>query len=512
MSQLAKVRFVLCPNCKKVLPEHTNHSVYKCGGCDTLLQSKKGVAEAETSPDKSDEGKIGGVTASKRVTDLFLFFISYKIRLVGCPKCRNLLPEPTNYSVFKCGGCGAVLRAKKRVAGAETSSHKFDEGKIGGISEKFLKKSGKIKFSEKGMVNSSDGSEHDVKSNGSCSSRAENGEVVLSDRVEEYKNGLNLGEFTKMGKEVDELKPPNWNVNGFQRLVGTSDPRIRVRDEMEGLWRNPRMVLDFDGVRYSTSKYTQEGEGPSSYQFGGSSSSSAYGGEPVNETDGIQKVVQDRAELLLRKLDELKDQFSGCCDVNDKRKGKLPFEHYIDDDMDPFESYSHNINLHLPSSSCFHCYTKRPPPAFYNKMYPGIPNNPMLYHHENSRLTNPHNPQSSYTRWPRELNSEVSGFVPRVVLATGARHCRPIAAGAPFITCYNCLGLLQLPDQVLFVEKNKMKIRCGECSTVILFALVNKKAEVNKKLLVSLNAETKRSPTTKVDGSTDVAVNEVGNG
>ena len=35
---------------------------------------------------------------------------STKVRLVRCPKCENLLPELADYSVYQCGGCGAVLR------------------------------------------------------------------------------------------------------------------------------------------------------------------------------------------------------------------------------------------------------------------------------------------------------------------------------------------------------------------------------------------------------------------
>lgn len=35
---------------------------------------------------------------------------STKLRLVRCPKCENLLPELEDYSVYQCGGCGAVLR------------------------------------------------------------------------------------------------------------------------------------------------------------------------------------------------------------------------------------------------------------------------------------------------------------------------------------------------------------------------------------------------------------------
>ncbi|KAJ0746405.1 putative protein enhanced disease resistance 4 [Helianthus annuus] len=32
------------------------------------------------------------------------------VRLVRCPKCENLFPELLEYSVYQCGGCGAVLR------------------------------------------------------------------------------------------------------------------------------------------------------------------------------------------------------------------------------------------------------------------------------------------------------------------------------------------------------------------------------------------------------------------
>ncbi|KAL6963394.1 hypothetical protein U1Q18_045021, partial [Sarracenia purpurea var. burkii] len=34
---------------------------------------------------------------------------SEKVRLVRSPKCENLLTELADYSVYQCGGCGAVL-------------------------------------------------------------------------------------------------------------------------------------------------------------------------------------------------------------------------------------------------------------------------------------------------------------------------------------------------------------------------------------------------------------------
>ncbi|KAI8532042.1 hypothetical protein RHMOL_Rhmol11G0182500 [Rhododendron molle] len=88
-------------------------------------------------------------------------------------------------------------------------------------------------------------------------------------------------------------------------------------------------------------------------------------------------------------------------------------------------------------------------------------------------------------------NSEAAGFVhrrpPRVVLATHGRRCRPTAGGAPFVTCYNCHKLLQLPEKFLLMDINQKKVRCGGCSTVILFAIIDKK-------LVSVCTESERTP------------------
>ncbi|CAK9136714.1 unnamed protein product [Ilex paraguariensis] len=37
-----------------------------------------------------------------------------KVRLVRCPRCQKVLPEMAEVPVYKCGGCGAILQAKKR--------------------------------------------------------------------------------------------------------------------------------------------------------------------------------------------------------------------------------------------------------------------------------------------------------------------------------------------------------------------------------------------------------------
>jgi hypothetical protein len=53
------------------------------------------------------------------------------------------------------------------------------------------------------------------------------------------------------------------------------------------------------------------------------------------------------------------------------------------------------------------------------------------------------------------------------------RHHRPIAGGAPFITCHKCSKLLQLPADFLLYKRVCHKLKCGECSEVLKFSLKN---------------------------------------
>uniref|UniRef100_A0ACD5YP68 Uncharacterized protein n=1 Tax=Avena sativa TaxID=4498 RepID=A0ACD5YP68_AVESA len=46
-------------------------------------------------------------------------------RLVRCPKCLNVLPEPANVSVYQCGGCNTTLRAKVRASDAQNVATKL---------------------------------------------------------------------------------------------------------------------------------------------------------------------------------------------------------------------------------------------------------------------------------------------------------------------------------------------------------------------------------------------------
>ncbi|KAK8711338.1 hypothetical protein V6N13_146622 [Hibiscus sabdariffa] len=569
---------------------------------------------------------------------------SNKVRLVRCPKCENLLPELADYSVYQCGGCGAVLRAKIRNHEADTLSDKSEEDRLGGVSIK------SHTSSEKGIVDSSDASDADVKSSAGClmsdQRDPENNYVECSNisRNESKVAGAgdrwsveNANDISRSKDEIvnsigreQEVDSKFGYTGGSQRLGQMSGWQSGKQEEREQFQRIPRPVVE--GVRFSTSKHPDEG--PSNRDLG---SSYGYSESLQNRTDldgsGRIHLEQDRAELL-RKLDELKEQLSRSCDVVDKPKEKVlldpkvvppesyagadswlpngssglrkpsmpfygpdkraaeagpsyfsyfpepfayPVEHdmtrhgmyppmhnpnhipaygdpfgskmlgraphqflgeyqqpphpyfsgqYMESNHDPFMPYPRSSVLHQASCSCFHCYEKHrrvpapiPPGSFGTKRFHDVPGNP-LYHIDNpgsfgsrfhsSRTTmapSNVNGTHAYGRWPSDINSEMDGFVrcrpQRVVLASGGRHIRPIAGGAPFITCSSCFELLQLPKKVQLMVNNEHKLRCGACSTVINFTVIN------KKIVLRGLAETKGIPVDVDDNSNEGRVNRI---
>ncbi|XVF33198.1 hypothetical protein REPUB_Repub17cG0147900 [Reevesia pubescens] len=552
---------------------------------------------------------------------------STKVRLVWCPKCENLLPELADYSVYQCGGCGAVLRAKIRNSEADTFSEKLEEDRLGRVSTKSQISS------EKGILDLSDASDADVKSSAGslrydqrdpekndveCTDRSSNESKVAGDKWS-VENGndiiRNKDEIVNsVGREMEDLDSNFEYTGGSQRLGQMSDWQAGKQEEIEGFQRIPRAVVK--GVRFSTLNHPDEG--PSNPHL---DSSYIYSESLRNRTDqdgsSRMHLEQDRAELL-RKLDELKEQLSRSCDLVDKPKEKVPLDgrvvppesyggadawfqngssgsrkppipfygpdkhaagagpsyfgnfpepftypvghdvarhgfyppmhnpnhipaygdpfgsqtlgraphqspgeyqqqpphpyfsgRYIESNHDPFMPYMQSSVLHQASCTCFHCYEKHrrvpapvPHSAFGNKRFPDVPSNPMYcienpgtfgshFHSSRTTMPPPLNVRGiqAHARWPSDINSEMGGFVrcrpQRVVLASGGRRFRPIAGGAPFILCYNCFELLQMPRKLQFMVKNEHKLRCGACSTVINFTLID------KKLVLCDHAETK---------------------
>ncbi|KAK8494651.1 hypothetical protein V6N13_032177 [Hibiscus sabdariffa] len=533
---------------------------------------------------------------------------STKVRLVRCPKCENLLPELADYSIYQCGGCGAVLRAKIRNCEPETFFEKSEEDRLGRVSAK-----SQI-LPDKDIVDSSDTSVADGKSNAGslrwderdtdidCTDISRKEPKIVADTCSVAKgNDISMNKdkiVSSVGREHEDSDSVFVHASGSQRSGHISDLQSVKQEEMDGFLRIPRTVVG--NVRFPTSNLSDEG--PSNHHL-----DSLYGYieslQAQTDQDGSGRILleEDRA-MLLRKLDELKEQLSRSCVVIDKPKEKVPFarrvaprdsydgadswfpngssgsqkpplpfyghdkhaaraepsyfSHFpeplaypvgnemtqhalyppihnsnyppaygnafgpqvlrrtshqlpgayqqqpphpyfprenIESNRDPFMPYPQSSMLHHASCSCFHCYEKHqqvpapvPPSAFGNRRFPDMPSNPM-YRIESpgtfgSRTAMPppldvHGTQT-HARLPEDASSNIGGFVwgppQRMVLDRGGRRVCPIAGGAPFITCNNCFELLQIPRKMQLVVKSEYKFRCGACSTVINFNITNK--------------------------------------
>ncbi|XP_047311594.1 uncharacterized protein LOC124914998 [Impatiens glandulifera] len=145
------------------------------------------------------------------------------------------------------------------------------------------------------------------------------------------------------------------------------------------------------------------------------SDGSSSGYHQINTSYQNEYKEQNPSELLLRKLDELKDQINRSYQLQEKAKENVPYMHRL--------------------------------------------------HH-----TNRHNETFEYNRQSAPRN---------MMLPSSGRRCLPISGGSPFVTCYNCSELLQVPRKVLFLEKTRKKMQCGSCLVVLLLEIVNKRLVIS---------------------------------
>ncbi|CAK9143195.1 unnamed protein product [Ilex paraguariensis] len=188
---------------------------------------------------------------------------------------------------------------------------------------------------------------------------------------------------------------------------------------------------------------------------------------------------------------------------------------HTDFNQDALASQPHETFCHQSACSCLHCSKrswhvppKVPPPVFSNRKLPNETNDHIFYGRVNDVTYSPQGYHSEYyspqgyhpeysnplqlhpwdqqphTKSSNDLDSENGGFGfshPRmVVVAHGSEQflC-PVAGGAPLVTCCNCFELLKLPMKLMVVGKKQRKLRCGTCSSIILFKFENKRLVVS---------------------------------
>ncbi|KAJ4808372.1 Extra-large G-protein-like [Rhynchospora pubera] len=383
--------------------------------------------------------------------------VGAQIRVVRCPKCEKLLPELPNFSVYLCGGCGATLQAKKLNQATGSSPEKSNGGNV-----KYL-------------------------------------EVVEEpDSDKKTSSPLHTSALAETEKPIRRLEPtPRKEVQRHASPSTANEPTMNPSCSKTDL------KLRENGSELNQTKYRRV---PKTVNTGSAQSNlkqelpdiGLYDQKPNASIEGLE---QDRA-VLLRMLEEIRDQVKRSCEIVGKQNPATPstarvvepsrprsgysagvpsyYPHgygwrnqnpeyfYPQFEPDPLVSYHHEGFYHQPACACLHCYREVPvpvqgaPPTLFNnhRAVPALPYHVYHQHGYGNARSSENSPNLRENRMRRIKHRR-------------CRPCQPVAGASPFVICYNCYELLQVPRRSPIADKKKaqVKLRCGSCSHAMILTV-----------------------------------------
>ncbi|KAJ9160488.1 hypothetical protein P3X46_025886 [Hevea brasiliensis] len=161
---------------------------------------------------------------------------SPKIRIVRCPRCRNILPELPDFPVYECGGCGAHLQAKVRKENAKSTAS--------GLPETDASKLNKLDLVSEDKESSSLSHETILHSEGECSPYESNGRgQIESGNCNDDKP---TGSFLT---NEDENNASDQNVSEDFDIEQLKDANLSNADQKSGSDKNESAICDYQQVR-----------------------------------------------------------------------------------------------------------------------------------------------------------------------------------------------------------------------------------------------------------------------
>ncbi|GAB2217434.1 hypothetical protein Drorol1_Dr00000625 [Drosera rotundifolia] len=234
-----------------------------------------------------------------------------ELRLVRCPKCENLLPELPDYSVYQCGGCGAVLRANKGDVEGENGAVRDceDRVRVSGEKQEDLKGKEAVNVVENGDYDDSKG-------------LMAEGAKLEGDSLKK-ENVMGNESLVHLESRSDEVKVHDENGNGLRSVGRVLRRKARERRVDDGFLRARRG--DVGGIRFVNGSYA--GEGTSSCHWNCNlENETTLKNENGKCRPNTVEFKEAEREAILRKLDELKDQLSQTCDVDEIKDDRSSLE------------------------------------------------------------------------------------------------------------------------------------------------------------------------------------------
>ncbi|KAL7614256.1 protein ENHANCED DISEASE RESISTANCE 4 [Lactuca sativa] len=202
---------------------------------------------------------------------------------------------------------------------------------------------------------------------------------------------------------------------------------------------------------------------------------------PVNVNAITGNPKMERLELL-KMVRELQDQLER---TNVSQSAQLPSSYYYDHGLNHPRRYafSGEVNRRRDggsgSGTCHHCY---PQPQEHRHFSAQQIPRPHQHQHQHVCCNGPHYvPSTCYssesdftTPEPDDIHRhriDVPKPKPTYKKSPKKRYVRPISGGSPWIACYRCSEVLQLPQSFLVFKKRCHSLRCGACENVLNFTV-----------------------------------------
>ncbi|CAN8254005.1 unnamed protein product [Cochlearia groenlandica] len=492
MADSTKLRLVRCPKCENLLSEPEDSPFFQCGGCFTVLRAKIKERDADSVSDKAVEDIAKPVSVNSTTTsspekaaieDSTSQTSSDSDVPSDSPSLRHHQSVPVDVESDPCSKTKAFDSSDSSILGVKDDP-KSQSGRQEPGLDRFRKRTTKRCDSD-GVINRLSTSKYPFDEG--TSSTTNN---YLPDSLHEFKKRLSdeAIEQDRAGllRQLDKLKEQlvqSCNVAGDKPKEQAPTPTSST-----GLNKGPPMRFHSSGSHavsgpsyYHQHPYNNNNEVPMHHMY------PSYG-------DPHRYQMHGRGSHPLQPSHPyFSGQYVGSNNSNSH---------------DLFDAYpQQNAHFHHSSCSCYHCYDSKywrgsapviPPDAPYNAgFYP--PESVMGFAPPHNRRTyGPRGLQPPHGRWPSNFSDPQMDPLshirpPKVVLSGGSRHIRPLAGGAPFITCQNCFELLQLPKKPEDGTKKQQKVRCGACSCLIDLSVVN-----NKFVLSSTNTAPTRQGESRV--------------
>ncbi|CAM8969851.1 unnamed protein product [Rhodiola kirilowii] len=244
-------------------------------------------------------------------------------RLLRCPKCKNLLRDLTGYSLFKCGGCGALLGAERNYVNPTTSVEKSEEEITRGVYPM------SNNLSDKGKDYFTGASEMDEKASvAEFKDVVGDQDIVRAVSPERIHNFSEVVNNSRLKGHLDAKKERN-DIRCFE------ESKPHPGSEKEGTEK--MLKYRSDGVLLTSSNFPEEGPSDYTYKYNYDYTSHVDSGMQNKYLEGSRRVdhlEQDKRELL-RKLEELNNQLSW----SGGQGGTLKKKAILGRDLSPNEPY-----------------------------------------------------------------------------------------------------------------------------------------------------------------------------